>query len=88
MVKSWAVLSVSLFIAVFSLTLSSASQLTRAQVAVAADAALPSPFLVAVSIIGLVALGGALLSLYFGRRHRSKQPKRSRPVAERFWAID
>ena len=59
---------------------------SQSQPTVAADASLPSPFVVAAFIVGLVAVFGALLSFYWGR-HRGKQVSRGR-VGERFWAID
>ncbi len=46
----------------------------------------PSPFVVAAFIVGLVAVFGALFSLYGGRR-RGKQVRRG-AVVERFWVID
>jgi len=53
----------------------------------AAKAALPSSFLVAACIVGLVALLGALLSIFWGRR-REKLASKGRFVVERFWVID
>ena len=51
-----------------------------------AKPSLPSPFIVAGIIIGLVALFGGLLSLYFAKHHvkQSMNPG----TTERFWAID
>jgi hypothetical protein len=59
----------------------------KSQLSLAAKTSLPSPFLVAACIVGLVALFGGLLSLFWGR-HRGKQVSGGSVVIERFWAID
>jgi len=61
--------------------------ISHSEAASAVKPSLPSPFLVAAAIVGLVALFGGLLSLYFGR-HRGGKPARTGVVVERFWAID
>ena len=59
---------------------------SQSQPALVANSSQPSPLLVAAFIVGLVAVFGALLSFYWGRR-RGRQDHRGR-VVERFWAID
>ena len=51
-----------------------------------AKPSLPSPFIIAGIIIGLVALFGGLLSLYFARHHLKQSMNAG--ITERFWAID
>ena len=53
---------------------------------ISVKSSMPSPFTVAAWIVGLVAVFGALLSLFLRGRH-SGQPEEKR-VGERFWAID
>ncbi|MGA2385049.1 MAG: hypothetical protein ABSG33_00780 [Candidatus Bathyarchaeia archaeon] len=56
------------------------------QTQVAKSSPLPSPFVVAAWIVGLVAFFGALISIYLhGRRGNKSVGSR---VVERFWAID
>ena len=59
---------------------------SQLQATSAATTSQPSPFVVAAFIVGLVAVFGALFSLYSERR-RGKHASRGR-VVERFWAID
>ena len=52
----------------------------------AKSSSLPSPFVVAAWIVGLVAFFGALLSIYLHGRRGNKSVGSS--VVERFWVID
>jgi len=56
------------------------------QPVISVKSSMPSPFTVAAWIVGLVAVFGALLSLFLRGRH-SSQPEKKR-AGERFWAID